>query len=132
MSFQNGIKFRSMIEFWEWLPEKERILTDVLRQIILEQLPTKCREKLTYNVPFYYGKKRICLIWPASVPWGGFKKGVFLGFCQGDKLKDPDNYLEHGTNKKIYYRIFHSEEEINVPVISALLREAVAIDGMSA
>jgi hypothetical protein len=117
-----------MIEFWEHLPENERIIADVLRQIILENLPPACKEKLTYNVPFYYGKKRICVIWPASVPWGGIKKGVLLGFCQGNKLKDPDNYLEHGTNKKIYYKIFHSEDEIDEAAIAALLKEAVQLD----
>ena len=28
-----------MIEFWEWLPENERLIVDVLRQIIIENLP---------------------------------------------------------------------------------------------
>ncbi len=55
MSFQNGIKFNSLLEFWDWLPEKERVIVDVLRQIIIENLPKYCKEKLAYNVPFYYG-----------------------------------------------------------------------------
>jgi len=118
------------MEFWEYLPEDERIIVDVLRQIVLENLPAGCKEKLAYNVPFYYGKKRICLIWPASIPWGGFKAGVFLGFCQGDKLKDPDRYLTHGTNKKVYYKIFHSVDEIDEATIISLLKEAVKIDGI--
>lgn len=131
MSFQNGIKFRSMMEFWDHLPENERIIVDVLRQIVLEVLPGTCKEKLTYNVPFYYGKKRICLIWPASVPGGGFKTGVFFGFCQGNKLKDPASYLAHGTNKKIFYKIFNSADEIEQRMIIALLKEAVKIDGLT-
>lgn len=118
------------MEFWDHLPENERIMVDVLRQIILEVLPRDCKEKLTYNVPFYYGKKRICLIWPASAPWGGFKTGVFLGFCQGNKLKDPTNYLTHGTNKKIFYKIFYSPGEIEQNRIIGLLNEAVKIDGL--
>jgi hypothetical protein len=120
-----------MMEFWEHLLENERVLVDVLRQIVLENLPPGCKEKLTYNVPFYYGKKRICLIWPASVPWGGFKSGVFLGFCQGDKLKDTSRYLTHGSNKKIFYKIFHTVEEIDVAAIVSLLKEAVETDGVS-
>ncbi len=116
------------MEFWEHLPDGERIIVDVLRQIILENLPSTCKEKLTYNVPFYYGKKRICVIWPASVPWGGIKKGVLLGFCQGDKLKDPDSYLEHGTNKKVYYKIFYSADDIDESPIIFLLKEAIRID----
>lgn len=119
-----------MVEFWDHLPESERIITDVLRQIILENLPATCTEKLTYNVPFYYGKKRICLVWPASVPWGGFKTGVLLGFCQGNKLKDAGNYLTHGTNKKVFYKIFHSADEIDEDAIVGLLREAVILDGI--
>ena len=119
-----------MMEFWEYLPPNERVIVDVLRQIILENLPKDCREKLTYNVPFYYGKKRICLIWPASVPWGGFDKGVFLGFAQGNKLQDKNNYLTHGTNKKIFYKIYHSIKEINQRAIISLLKEAVKMDGI--
>jgi Domain of unknown function (DU1801) len=128
MSFQNGIKFKSLVEFWEYLPEDQRIITDVLRQIVLENLPANCIEKLTYNVPFYYGKRRICLIWPAAVPWGGFNSGVMLGFCQGNKLKDADHYLEQGTNKQIYYRIFRSTDEIETDAIVSILKEAVETD----
>lgn len=129
MSFQNGIKFRSLVEFWDYLPEEERIITDVLRQIILENLPPNCKEKLTYNVPFFYGKRRICLVWPASVPWGGFKSGVMLGFCQGSKLKDAQRYLQHGSNKQVFYKIFQSPDQIDTEAIVSLLKEAIAIDG---
>jgi uncharacterized protein YdeI (YjbR/CyaY-like superfamily) len=126
--FQNGSKFRSLVEFWDSLPAKERIITDVLRQIVLENLPVHCKEKLTYNVPYYYGKRRICLLWPASVPRGGFKNGVMLGFCQGNKLKDADHYLTHGTNKQVFYKIFQSADEISIKPIVSLLKEAVEID----
>ncbi|MFN2458561.1 MAG: DUF1801 domain-containing protein [Chitinophagaceae bacterium] len=128
MSFQNGIKFNSLIEFWEYLPEEERIIVDVLRQIVLENLPAYCTEKLTYNVPFYYGRRRICLIWPASVPWGGVKSGVLLGFCQGNELKDAASYLKHGTNKQVFYKIFHSPGEIDLASIILLLKEAIELD----
>jgi len=130
MSFQNGIRFRSMIEFWEYLPKNQRLVVDLLRQIIIEHLPKACKEKLTFNVPFYYGKRRICLLWPASVPWGGFSSGVMLGFCQGNKLKDPANYLSHGTNKKVFYKIFNSVNEIDEAAIVSLLEEAVEMDGI--
>jgi hypothetical protein len=128
MDFQKGIKFRSLVEFWDYLPEDQRIITDVLRQIILETLPSRCKEKLIYNVPFYFGKRRICLIWPASVPWGGIKSGVLLGFCQGNKLKDKAGYLTHGSNKQIYYKIYHSADEIDADAVISLLKEAVELD----
>ena len=117
-----------MLDFWEYLPEDERVITDVLRQVVIETLPRQCKEKLTYNVPFYYGKRRICLIWPASVPWGGISSGVLFGFCQGNKLLDKQGYLIHGNNRQIYYKIFHSTDEIEIGPITALLKEAVEVD----
>ncbi len=128
MIFQNGIKFYSMVEFWEYLPSEERLIVDHLRQIVLTTLPCSCKEKLTYNVPYYYGKKRICMIWPASVPWGGIKSGVLFGFCYGNKLKDVDAYLTHGTNKQVFYKIFNSITEIDQTALIDLLNEAVELD----
>lgn len=128
MDFQKGLKFQSFVEFWDFLPENERVIVDVLRQIILENLPPTCKEKLAYNVPYYYGNKRICLIWPGSIPWGGIRDGVLLGFCQGYKLADPENYLTHGTNKQVYYKIYYSVDEIHEMAIVSLLKEAVKFD----
>jgi hypothetical protein len=128
MSYQNGIKFQSFVEFWEYLPENERIITDVLRQIVLANLPDGCKEKLTYNVPYYYGKRRICLIWPGSVPWGGIMEGVFFGFCYGNRLEDSGRYLTHGTNKQVFYKIYKSVDEIDEIAITSLLNEALRID----
>jgi len=127
MDFQKGLKFQSFVEFWEYIPENERIIVDVLRQIVLENLP-ECKEKLAYNVPYYYGNRRICLIWPGTIPWGGFRDGVFFGFCYGHLLADPENYLHRGTNKQVFYRIFRSADEIDERAISRLLKEAIDID----
>src|SRR5689334_3313943 len=99
MKNKDNFKIRSLVEFWDRLPENERIMVDVLRQIILENLPATFKEKLSWNVPCYYGRRGICIIWPASIPRGGIKSGVLLGFMQGYKLKDVNNYLIHGTNK---------------------------------
>ncbi len=110
------------------LPENERIITDVLRQIILESLPEGYKEKISYNVPFFYGKKGICIIWPSAVPRGGIKEGVLLGFWYGNKLKDADNYLTHGNNKQIFYKIFKLPQEINERAIVKLLKEALRVD----
>ncbi|HVZ96072.1 MAG TPA: DUF1801 domain-containing protein, partial [Chitinophagaceae bacterium] len=114
---------------YECLPEKERIITDVLRQIIKESLPSYCKEKISYNVPFFYGKKGICIIWPSSIPRGGIKKGVLLGFWHGNRLSDEDHYLTRGTNKQIFYKIFYDAAEIDQRSIQKLLKEAVQLDG---
>ncbi len=128
MDFQKGIKFQSYVEFWDYLPEDERIIVDVLRQIVLSNLPANYKEKLSYNVPYFYGNRRICLIWPGSVPWGGIRSGVLFGFCQGNLLLDTENYLTHGTNKQVYYKIFHAVNEIDEAAIVKLLKEAVEVD----
>ena len=124
------VKIKSLVQLYEILPENERVITDILRQIIKENLPSSCKEKISYNVPFFYGRRGISIIWPATVPRGGIKKGVLLGFWYGNKLKDIDNYLTHGTNKKIFYKIYHTPGEINSRAIIKLLKEAVKIDGI--
>jgi hypothetical protein len=131
MSQPVRIKIRSLLQLFEMLTEEERIITDVLRQIITENLPPYCKEKISYNVPFFYGKKGICIIWPASIPRGGIKEGVLLGFWYGNKLPDADRYLTHGTNKQIFYKIFRSADEIDEQAIIKLLKEAVEVDGFS-
>jgi hypothetical protein len=122
------MKIRNLVELFAILPENERIIVDVLRQIILETLPPYCKEKISYNVPFFYGNKGICIIWPSTVPRGGIKKGVLLGFWYGNKLKDVDKFLTHGTNKQIFYRIYQVPEEINDKPIKKLLKEAIKLD----
>src|SRR5215218_10352852 len=126
-----SIKIKSLVHLYEALPDEERIIVDVLRQIIIENLPASCKEKISYNVPFFYGKKGICIIWPSTVPRGGIKQGVLLGFWYGNKLNDADHYLMHGTNKQIFYKIFKSPEEIDEDAIVKLLKEAMRIDRLS-
>jgi Domain of unknown function (DU1801) len=130
MSQQSSIKIRSLVQLFDLLSENERIITDVLRQIVLENLPPNCKEKISFNVPYFYGKKGICIIWPSTIPRGGIKKGVLFGFWYGNKLNDVDRYLTHGTNKQIFYKIFLSPDEIDEPAIVQLLKEAVRIDGL--
>ena len=125
---KTGAKIKSLLQLFELLTEEERVIVDVLRQIVLENLPSYCQEKISYNVPFFYGNKGICIIWPATIPRGGIKEGVLLGFWYGNKLKDSDHYLAHGTNKQVFYKIYKSAEEINEEAIVKLLKEAVKID----
>ena len=128
MKSERPIRISSIIQLYEILPEHERLIVDVLRQIILENLPSTAKEKISYNVPFFYGKKGICIVWPSAIPRGGIKKGVLLGFWYGNKLKDVDHYLIHGTNKQVFYKIYQSVEEINENAIVKLLKEAVFVD----
>jgi hypothetical protein len=128
MITNSRIKIKSILQLYDAVPEHERIMVDVLRQIISSHLPAYCKEKISYNVPFFYGNKGICIIWPAAIPRGGIKKGVLLGLWYGNRLADTDNYLTHGTNKQIFYKIYNDVEEINVKAIVKLLKEAVKLD----
>ena len=123
------MKITSLVELFSILPEDERIIVDVLRQIIIETLPEYCKEKISYNVPLFYGNKSICIVWPATIPRGGIKKGVLLGFWYGNRLKDEDRFLTHGTNKQVFYKIYLSPEEIDERPIKKLLKEAIKLDG---
>ncbi len=119
---------RTLLQLFETLTEDERIIVDVLRQIILENIPAYCKEKISYGVPFFYGNRSICLVWPASVPRGGIKEGVLFAFWYGNRLNDEDNYLTHGTNKQIFYKIYRSPDDIDQEAIVKLLQEAVRLD----
>lgn len=122
------IKFRSLVELFEFLPRDEAILTDILREITIETLNGYGKEKLSYNVPFFYANKSICLIFPASVPRSGINTGVLFGFWYGKYLEDKNNYLEHGTNKQVFYKIYKGIDDIDVPALTGLIREAVSLD----
>ena len=121
-------KIRSQLQLYEILPEHERIIVDVLREIIKDQLQANGKEKISYNVPFFYGNKSICLVWPSTVPGGGIKKGVMLAFWYGNRLADTDNFLTHGTNKQIFYKIYNTVDEINIKALTKILNEAVKLD----
>ncbi len=125
---RSPIKINSLIQLFEILPDEERVIVDVLRQIILENLPKNCKEKIAYNVPFFYGNRGVCIIWPSTIPRGGIKKGVLLGFWHGNKLNDADQYLTKGSNKQVFYKIYHTADEINEPAVVKLLQEAIRID----
>lgn len=124
-------KIESLVQLYDLLPENERIITDVLRQIIRQTLPKDCREKISFNVPYFYGNKGVCIIWPSAIPGGGIKKGVLLGFWYGNRLDDVDHYLTHRTNKQIFYKIYQTAEEIDELAIVKLLNEAVRVDRLS-
>jgi hypothetical protein len=130
MKSYSPIKIRSLLELFELLPENERIIVDVLRQIVIENLPATCKEKISFNVPYFYGKKGICIIWPATIPRGGIKTGVLFGLWYGNKLNDANNYLTHGSNKQIFYKIFYTPDEIDEKAIKKLLKEAVKVDSI--
>lgn len=122
------MKIESVHDLFSILPENERIIVDVLREIVLELLPPYCKEKISFSVPYFYGHKGICIIWPATVPRGGIKSGVLFGFWYGNRLIDRDKFLTHGTNKQIFYKIYQTPEDIDDKPLKKLLKEAIKLD----
>jgi hypothetical protein len=118
---------KTILQLYESLPEAERLLVDIFRQLVIGIIPD-CKEKFSWGVPSFYRNRSICIIWPASVPGGGFQDGVLFGFSKGNMLKDPDNYLHHGTNRQVYYRIFKEIDDIDFDALEKLLLEADALD----
>jgi hypothetical protein len=118
--------FRSVEDLLATLPAEERVIMEELREIILTCLPT-AKEKLSYNVPYYFLQSRVCFIWPASVPWGGIKQGVLIGFCKGQLLSDA-SYLQAGKRKQVLTKTFFSTKEIDREELCRLLYEATWID----
>ncbi|HEV7332100.1 MAG TPA: DUF1801 domain-containing protein [Flavisolibacter sp.] len=126
MNKLQNISFHSVEELLDTLPAEERLIVEQLREIIFTCLP-HAKEKLSYNVPYYFLQSRVCFIWPASVPWGGIQKGVLIGFCKGHLLSDV-SYLEIGKRKHVFTRTFYSIKEINRESLSQLIYEAAWID----
>ena len=127
MSKFQDVDFRTVGEFLDYLPPHELKIVERLRTLVFECIPD-VKEKLTYNVPFYYRHSRILFIWPGSVPWGNTRRdSVNLGFCKGHLLSDP-SYLEKGNRKEVYLKSFYHIKEIDAEAIRQLLYEAVVVD----
>jgi hypothetical protein len=125
------INFQSLEDLLAYLPVEELEVVQALRSIVRSVLPDG-QEKLAYNVPFYYRHARICYIWPASVPWGGIRQGVSLGFCKGALLTDELHYLNKENKKEIASRLFTQVGDIDADLLKAYLYEAVELDEQAA
>ena len=123
-----NVDFSSIEECLEFLPEKEREVVDLLRDLIYDSVEG-FKEKLSYNVPFYTRHYMMFFIWPSTVQWGKSKtKGVQIGFCQGYLLPDESNFLERGTRKQVYTKTFYSIEEIDIELLRSYIFDAIAAD----
>lgn len=127
---------RTVEEMMEDLPKKERLMVEKLRSLIRECIP-KAIEKPYYGVgvPFYSHNRMICFIWPPSVFWGPRrtldgkkKKGLSLGFCQGNLMANEEGILKSEGRKQVYVLYVESLSDIDEAMIRTLLFEASLID----
>jgi hypothetical protein len=124
-----SVKFGSIDEFLEFLPEDEYLITASLRNLVFECIPD-VKEKLSYQVPYYSRFKSICFIWPGAVFWGRTRQyeGVRFGFTSGHLLSDPNNYLVRDNRKYVCWKDFVDPVEIDPELLQMFLSEAAFLD----
>ncbi len=80
--------------------------------------------RISYNIPFYYRKKRICYLNPVK------GDGVELAFIQGRKLSNSQGLLEDKERKQIAGVTFYSISEIPYHQLSEIIQEAIVLDDL--
>ena len=119
------LKAKHFDDFYYNLPKEEKTIVDRLRQIVVEC--ADFTEKISYNVPYYFLKSRVCFIWPSSVKPGP-KSGVALGFCRGYLLSNEQGIVDMEGRKEVGMIIFHDVKEIKEDLLREIINEAVIID----
>lgn len=124
-----GLRFGNAQELFDFLPADERALMEQLREFIISEAPG-LKERLSFNILAYKGRRDVCFIWPASVLWGGKKtyEGVRFGFSHADLLDDPSGYLQRGSRKQVYWRDLTLFTKTDERMLRQLLQEALLCD----
>jgi Domain of unknown function (DU1801) len=126
-------------EFCRGLPREERIISQRLRELILEAEP-KLVEKYNYWVPYFVRHKMVCFIWPVSAPNAPTAKNqkqdgtiVSLGFCYGNKLSNAQGLLLAEGRKQVYIIRFKSIKDLDKieNQVREIIMEAVMLDETS-
>jgi hypothetical protein len=100
-------------------PENLRPILKKLRSLILSASPF-LEEKLVYNIPFFYGLKRIFYL-------NSQKNWVDLGFCEGYLLEE-NPVLQTKNRTQVKTIRFYSLAEINEDDVLPIIHEAIIID----
>ncbi|HRH36147.1 MAG TPA: hypothetical protein PKY12_13870 [Catalimonadaceae bacterium] len=123
------VRFKNLDELEAFLPDEELKLMNQMRNLVYDCLPG-VREKLSFNVPFFFLSKSVCYIWPSSVWWGNRQtfKGVRFAFSQARNLSNEDGYLEIGDRKLFGQRDFITLKPEDQSRLKSLLFEAGFLD----
>jgi hypothetical protein len=124
-----SVKFRTIEQLLDYLPEHELKLTESLRQLVFDCIP-HVEEKLSYSIPSYRKHRSICFIWPGCIYWGDKRtyNGVRFGFSYGNLLTDPESLLERGSRKQVFWKDFSKIEDVPFDQLRQLLYEAAMVD----
>ncbi|MEZ4788965.1 MAG: DUF1801 domain-containing protein [Flavobacteriales bacterium] len=124
-----GLRFATLEELLDFLPEDERDLTLELRELILSEVPD-LKERISFNVPFYKLHRDICFLWPASVLWGARKTyvGVRFGLSYGSLVPGAEPFLQRGARKQVCWRDLTTITPADQRQLGQLLRSACTLD----
>lgn len=100
-------------------PVKLKPVLKKLRALIFSASPF-VEEKLVYNIPFFYGKKRIFYLNPQG-------NRVDLGFCEGYLLSNHP-VLQTKNRSQVRTIGFYNIDEIEEDVLLPIIHEAIIID----
>lgn len=106
-------------------PAKVRVLMRSLRNMIINSLPC-CEEKITYDIPFFYYKRRMCYLYSSNKK----KDLVMLGFCQGAILSNEQNILV-GDGTVVRAIEFDLHQPHDMRMVQEVINEAVIFQEMS-
>ena len=80
------------------------------------------RSKISYKIPFYYGKSWICYLNPR-------KDGkVELGFPRGAELSNDQGLLEARDRKMVMGVVFEDVNRIPMETVTEVIHEAIILD----
>lgn len=122
------MKDKELTVFFSNLPENEQNLALKLFEVIASY-KADFEIKLSYkSLFFFYKKKRLFYLWPASIPWGGINEGVRLAFVHGYLFHDDiRRHLSFNDRKEIGVIDFTQLEQIDAALIITLLTEATQL-----
>lgn len=124
---------QSVEDFIASLTGTEKLLVRRLRSLILETEP-RLQEKLSYGVPYFFHRRRICFLWPSScipcsesrpVPVHG---EVTLGLCYGNLLSNAQGLLLKEDRKQVYVIKFSALSQVDEQAVREIIQEAVLLD----
>lgn len=120
-------KFKNFDSFLDALTPVERVICIRIRGLILDNFP-ELEETWAYGAPFFKGRKRICFLYPASLPYSGVKEGVNFGFTRANFLSNDHGLLDIGDRKEVAYIAILAEKDIREDLFLEILHEAIILD----
>jgi hypothetical protein len=123
----NLARYKDFDSFFEACLPAEQAVISRIRDLIQANFP-ELKEKFAYGVPYYWGRSRICFLYPASFPYSGLDAGVNLGFARGHLLSDAQGLLVMGDRKEVGYIKLGAGRDVREDVLLEILHEAVLVD----